>query len=80
MRNAYVVVRGGRIEHVATSPVSVPDARAIELGTATLLPGIIDAHVHPAGISIATGSETHSTAATRRFKRRSRAREISTPR
>ena len=46
-RNAYVVVRGGRIERVATSPVSVPDARAIELGSATLLPGIIDAHVHP---------------------------------
>ncbi|WP_162918419.1 amidohydrolase family protein [Taklimakanibacter deserti] len=46
-RNAYVVVRGGRIERVATSPVSVPDARVIELGSATLLPGIIDAHVHP---------------------------------
>lgn len=46
-RNAYVVVRNGKIERVATTAVSVPDATTIELGTATLLPGLIDAHVHP---------------------------------
>ena len=46
-RNAYVVVRGGKIERVTTAPVSVQGATAIELGSATLLPGLIDAHVHP---------------------------------
>jgi len=47
MQNAYVVVRNGKIERVATTPVSVAGAETIELGTATLLPGLIDAHVHP---------------------------------
>ncbi len=47
VRNAWVVVRGHRIERVSTTPVSLAGATAIELGTATLLPGLIDAHVHP---------------------------------
>src|SRR5262245_13618338 len=46
-RNAYVVVRNGKIERVTTTPVSVAGASTIELGAATLLPGLIDAHVHP---------------------------------
>src|SRR5262245_62122603 len=46
-RNAYVVVRGNRIEQVATTPPNIAGARTIELGAATLLPGFIDAHVHP---------------------------------
>ena len=46
-RNAYVVVRRGKIERVSTSPVTMADAKTIELGAATLLPGLIDAHVHP---------------------------------
>ena len=45
--NAWVVVRGRRIERVSTTAVSIPGARIIELGSATLLPGLIDAHVHP---------------------------------
>jgi len=46
-RNEWVVVKGTRIERVSTSPVNISGARTIELGSATLLPGIIDAHVHP---------------------------------
>jgi imidazolonepropionase-like amidohydrolase len=38
-----VVVRGNKIESVGTVP---PDAKVIDLGDATLLPGLIDAHVH----------------------------------
>jgi imidazolonepropionase-like amidohydrolase len=45
--NVYVVVRNGKIERMTTTPVSVPGAASIELGSATLLPGLIDAHVHP---------------------------------
>lgn len=47
VRNAWVVVRGGRIERVSTSPVAIAGAKTIELGNATLLPGLIDAHTHP---------------------------------
>jgi imidazolonepropionase-like amidohydrolase len=45
--NAYVLVHGGKIERVSTAPVTVQGASVIELGAATLLPGLIDAHVHP---------------------------------
>ena len=45
--NVWVVVRGSRVERVSATVVKVPGATAIELGTATLLPGLIDAHVHP---------------------------------
>ncbi len=42
---AVVVVEGGRI--AAVNPSAVPeDARVIDLGDATLLPGFIDAHTH----------------------------------
>jgi imidazolonepropionase-like amidohydrolase len=47
LHNSWVVVRGGRIERISASAVSIPGAKAIELGDATLLPGLIDAHVHP---------------------------------
>ncbi|HYV99283.1 MAG TPA: amidohydrolase family protein [Gemmatimonadaceae bacterium] len=47
MRNVYVVVRGGKIDRVETKPVNEKGAATIELGNATLLPGLIDAHVHP---------------------------------
>ena len=46
-RNAYVIVRNGKIERVTTAPVTISGATTIELGSATLLPGLIDAHVHP---------------------------------
>jgi len=46
-RNVYVVIRNGKIERVTTAPVTVPGAVSIDLGSATLLPGLIDTHVHP---------------------------------
>src|SRR6266540_2008268 len=41
---AYIVVRGERIEAVSASAPA--DARVIELGNATVMPGLIDCHVH----------------------------------
>jgi imidazolonepropionase-like amidohydrolase len=41
-----VVVEGNRIKEVADRSVSVPKANFIDLGGRTLMPGLIDAHVH----------------------------------
>lgn len=41
---AYIVVRGERIESISKSAPA--DAKVIELGNATVLPGLIDCHVH----------------------------------
>jgi len=46
-RDAVVVVEGDRIRSVGGSDAAVPEgARLIDLGNATLLPGLIDAHTH----------------------------------
>ncbi|HKX87864.1 MAG TPA: amidohydrolase family protein [Sphingopyxis sp.] len=41
-----VVVRGGRIAEILPGHVERPDARSIDLKDRTLLPGLIDTHVH----------------------------------
>ena len=47
IKNGYVVVRAGKIDRVSKERVTIPGATTIELGNATLLPGLIDAHTHP---------------------------------
>src|SRR5438132_293169 len=42
--DAYVVIRGDRIDSVASSAPA--NMRLIDLGNATVLPGLIDCHVH----------------------------------
>jgi len=44
--NQIVLVRGDRIVDVGPSVVIPADARVIDLSNATVLPGMIDAHVH----------------------------------
>ena len=44
-----VVVAGGRIVAVGAGAAIPADARVVDLGDATLLPGFIDAHVHITG-------------------------------
>jgi len=43
---AAVLVEGNRIAAVAQTISAPPDARIIDLGDATLLPGLIDSHAH----------------------------------
>jgi imidazolonepropionase-like amidohydrolase len=48
MHDARVTVRGSRIERVeALAPGGARPVATYELGTLTLLPGLIDVHVHP---------------------------------
>nr|WP_295372231.1 amidohydrolase family protein [uncultured Sphingosinicella sp.] len=49
-RNASVVVRGNRIGEVRDGFVDVPGARVVDLRAATVLPGLIDMHVHMRGL------------------------------
>jgi imidazolonepropionase-like amidohydrolase len=46
LTNAIVLVRGDRIADVGASVTIPADARVIDLSGATVLPGLIDAHVH----------------------------------
>jgi imidazolonepropionase-like amidohydrolase len=46
LTNAIVLVRGDRIVDVGPSVAIPADARVIDLSSATVLPGLIDAHVH----------------------------------
>src|SRR5262245_55818188 len=49
VNDRIILVRGDRIEDVGTSLAVPPGARIIDLSSATVLPGMIDAHVHNAG-------------------------------
>jgi imidazolonepropionase-like amidohydrolase len=60
VRNAVILVQGGRITAVGPS-VAVPSGAAvIDLSAFTVLPGFIDAHVHLAGHTIGDGDWQHS--------------------
>ena len=58
--NQVVLVKGDRIADVGASLQIPADARVIDLGGATLLPGMIDAHVH-VGQNLANESVEHRT-------------------
>lgn len=49
-RNASVIVQGRRILEVRDGFADVPGARVVDLRTATVMPGLIDMHVHLGGL------------------------------
>lgn len=50
LRNASVIVRGGKVEAVQPGFAEVPGARVVDLRNSTVLPGLIDMHVHLIGL------------------------------
>ena len=46
IRNAMIVVEGGRIRSAGPATTPPANAQVIDLGDATMLPGLIDAHTH----------------------------------
>jgi imidazolonepropionase-like amidohydrolase len=58
--NQIVLVRGDRIVDVGSSVQVPPGARTIDLSSATVLPGMIDAHVH-VGQNLPNESSEHRT-------------------
>ena len=49
-RNASVIVQGRRILEVRDGFAEVPGARVVDLRTSTVMPGLIDMHVHLVGL------------------------------
>src|SRR5262249_50042054 len=49
----YVLVEGGRIREVCDRPIASPGAETIDLAGRTLMPGLIDAHVHVLAVDAA---------------------------
>ena len=49
-RNASIVVRGRTITEITDGFAEVPGARVIDLRSATVMPGLIDMHVHLEGL------------------------------
>jgi imidazolonepropionase-like amidohydrolase len=46
LRELDVAVEGERIVEVSDRPITIRDARVVDLGGRTLMPGLIDAHIH----------------------------------
>ncbi len=52
----YVLVEDDRIKEVSDKPIKASEARVINVGGRTLMPGLTDAHVHVTAIELDLGS------------------------
>lgn len=59
VRDAIVTVRAGKIVSVSQAKRGAPVHATYELGSATLMPGMIDAHVHPGWYVNRAGTVMH---------------------
>ena len=57
-----VLVVDDRMEEVSDSPISAPNARRIDVGGKTLMPGMIDAHVHCTAATMNLANMAHMPA------------------
>ncbi|NJC04460.1 imidazolonepropionase-like amidohydrolase [Sphingomonas kaistensis] len=49
-RNASIIVQGRKIVEIRSGFADVPGARVVDLRTSTVMPGLIDSHVHLGGL------------------------------
>ena len=55
----HVLVEDDRIVEVSDRPIRANDALTLDVGGRTLMPGLIDAHVHPTITTMDIGAATH---------------------
>ena len=58
-RSYGVLVKGDRIVAVSHTPLNDNDANVIDVGGKTLMPGLIDAHVHITGLSLSPRNSSY---------------------
>lgn len=58
-RNCEILVRDGLITEVAEGRLSSPGASVVDLGGRTLMPGLIDCHVHVTAARVDLGGSSH---------------------
>jgi imidazolonepropionase-like amidohydrolase len=51
-REGHVLVEGGTIREVSDRPVASPSAEVVDLAGRTLMPGLIDCHVHVVSVTV----------------------------
>lgn len=52
----FVLVEGNRIKEVSDAPIGIADAEVVDCAGKTLMPGMIDCHVHAYAYSVRLGS------------------------
>lgn len=59
----HVLVAEGRIQEISSKPIATKDARVLDVGGRTLMPGLIDAHTHAFASDVAVQTiEGHGAA------------------
>jgi imidazolonepropionase-like amidohydrolase len=61
-RACDVLVDGDRISAISRTSISDPDAKVIDVGGRTLMPGLIDAHAHITGLSLSPRNTSYPAA------------------
>ncbi|MBV8936183.1 MAG: amidohydrolase family protein, partial [Alphaproteobacteria bacterium] len=56
-----VLVEGNCIHSISPAPIECPDAKVIDVGARTLMPGLIDAHAHITGLSLSPKNISYPT-------------------
>lgn len=55
----HVLVEGDEIKEVSDRPITAPSARVVDLNGATLMPGLIDLHVHIVAVELNLAQQVH---------------------
>ena len=59
-RPSNVLVNGNLIEAISRTPLTLDEAKVIDVGGRTLMPGLIDAHAHITGLSLTPKNRSYA--------------------